>query len=456
MGEIIDLADIIEVVGDEVEGQKKKGVCDTNDDSGISDGDESVICLEDTSDHDNSDIINVENDSGISDGDDSVIYLEDTSDHDNSDDIIVEEDVFNTIESTAHIMLEEQNRYLEERCRTRECFVEMFNFSVAYEEDDSNNSDEEQISKTPLTGVKRKRGRSSKTVDKTVSKIEQILPKFSTPPVGSENCFQPSASSTPQRQLRERNTEKGNLIEVSDNSDEDTENVIEESPKKRRIQTSKHRFPPKAKKELSAYEKIREANIKEREDMLRTLGIKEAFNEYKNDVGIVTKKPQSIKYKNNQLESRRSSRLQDKDDPDYNPRYNDNDDKYDNEIFAPGTVDHTHDGLKKHPCKECSNCRTPDCRRCVFCRDKPKYGGRNIKKQKCELKEKCSNPIILCFICKSSYPEMPRISTCPKGERSYSCLTCDEKFPKLSKLQEHTENMHQVQKQRRKSLRLNK
>merc|ERR1712179_84476 len=258
--------------------------------------------------------------------------------------------------------------------------------------------------------------------------------------VESENCFQPSLSSTPQRQLRERKTKKVNLIEDSDSSDEDTENVVEESPPSKRNQTHKHEFSPGAKKELSAYEKIREANIKEREEMLRTLGIKEAFNEYKNDVGIVTNKQQhSRKSKDSQVESRKSSRLKDKEDPDYKPAYNDNDD---DRYASADPVDHTHDGLKETPCKECSNCRTPDCRRCIFCRDKPKYGGRNIKKQKCELKEKCSNPIILCFIC--------------KGKRSIACLICDEIFPEMYELEEHNENVHEVKKERRKSLRFNK
>jgi len=51
------------------------------------------------------------------------------------------------------------------------------------------------------------------------------------------------------------------------------------------------------------------------------------------------------------------------------------------------------------PCKKCSGCVRPDCGTCVYCLDKPKFGGRNIQKQKCVLK-KCSNPVVrYCDYC---------------------------------------------------------
>merc|ERR1712086_956202 len=150
---------------------------------------------------------------------------------------------------------------------------------------------------------------------------------------------------------------------------------------------------------------------------------KEAFDEHKNEMGIATKRKWIKKvYPNDRRRS--SSRFKGQDEDEY---------------ASEDPADHSHDGLKKHPCKECKNCRTPDCRKCIFCRDKPKYGGRNIKKQKCEWKKKCSNPIILCFIC--------------KGKRSIACLICDQKFHEMYQLEDHNENIHQVQIERRRSLR---
>lgn len=34
-------------------------------------------------------------------------------------------------------------------------------------------------------------------------------------------------------------------------------------------------------------------------------------------------------------------------------------------------------------CGECSACLRSDCRRCIYCRDKSRYGGPNILKQAC-------------------------------------------------------------------------
>ena len=44
-------------------------------------------------------------------------------------------------------------------------------------------------------------------------------------------------------------------------------------------------------------------------------------------------------------------------------------------------------------CQKCSGCIREDCGKCTYCKDKPKFGGRNIQKQKCQFK-KCSNPVI--------------------------------------------------------------
>ena len=42
----------------------------------------------------------------------------------------------------------------------------------------------------------------------------------------------------------------------------------------------------------------------------------------------------------------------------------------------------------KTSCKNCPNCLAADCGDCVNCRDKPKFGGKGKKKQRC-IKRKC-------------------------------------------------------------------
>lgn len=44
-------------------------------------------------------------------------------------------------------------------------------------------------------------------------------------------------------------------------------------------------------------------------------------------------------------------------------------------------------------CTKCSACIKPDCGKCWACKDKPKFGGRNIQKQKCQ-ERRCSNPVV--------------------------------------------------------------
>eukprot|EP00090_Calanus_glacialis_P045654 TRINITY_DN8622_c0_g1_i1.p1 TRINITY_DN8622_c0_g1~~TRINITY_DN8622_c0_g1_i1.p1 ORF type:complete len:637 (-),score=114.05 TRINITY_DN8622_c0_g1_i1:324-2234(-) len=44
-------------------------------------------------------------------------------------------------------------------------------------------------------------------------------------------------------------------------------------------------------------------------------------------------------------------------------------------------------------CQKCSGCIRSDCGKCIYCKDKPKFGGRGVQKQKCQFK-KCSNPVV--------------------------------------------------------------
>ena len=90
--------------------------------------------------------------------------------------------------------------------------------------------------------------------------------------------------------------------------------------------------------------------------------------------------------------------------------------------------DHTHKGLRRHPCKKCDNCLVKDCRKCIFCMDKPKYKGPNIMKQRCKGKEKCLRPHVVCKVCKGGTKH-----ACDKGERL---------FQDKNKLKEHKREVH--------------
>jgi len=44
---------------------------------------------------------------------------------------------------------------------------------------------------------------------------------------------------------------------------------------------------------------------------------------------------------------------------------------------------------KPKRCYECDTCKIPDCRKCLFCKDMKKYGGKGFKKQACMMRPKC-------------------------------------------------------------------
>ena len=51
-------------------------------------------------------------------------------------------------------------------------------------------------------------------------------------------------------------------------------------------------------------------------------------------------------------------------------------------------------------CTKCPGCLQQNCGACVYCLDKPQYGGREVLKQKC-VKRICSNPsMVTCESCK--------------------------------------------------------
>ena len=106
----VDYGKILEVENIEDSPQKESQNHRTVDDSGFGDGDESVIVL-----------------------DNDYTFELDEFDHEV---ITVEDDAFDTIERSVETLLEEQNKYLEERYRSKKCLVQMYNFSVEYDGDD--------------------------------------------------------------------------------------------------------------------------------------------------------------------------------------------------------------------------------------------------------------------------------------------------------------------------------
>ena len=241
------------------------------------------------------------------------------------------------------------------------------------------------------------------------------------------------------------------IVEDSEEDDQDGNKTSEaeeitlgDSPIKKRLErpgrqtktrrTATPKAKPKSKPktdtkaELSDYEKIRADNIAEREAMLASLGIHEEVRELKQGLGLGVAR-RSRGEQEEQGERRRSARIGDKEDRDWTPGYRE---KEEEDLEDQG--DHTHQGLRRHPCKECNNCQVKDCRRCVFCRDKAKYGGPNIKKQRCERKERCLRPQVVCTVC--------------KGGTKHACDKCERLFQDNYDLKEHKREVHgEVQEQ---------
>jgi len=355
-------------------------------DSGIEDLDESVADNLDNS------VTEISDDSVSDVSDDSVVNVSDESVVDVEDD-----EVLNTtielddiaFEALEVLIDEEKENPKNESAKIKKCFVKLYNCPVYYKNADSGDTSESSYSVTQL-------GYDQREEEKFQKLVTNKLP---------ENNHDFSTNTRKTKRHKNANT-------VVDN-DED----------------------------ISDYEKIRENNIKERLEMLKTLGISNDVSAFKADSGLIPKSREKRKLEDEVTERRKSSRLAAKEeDEEYLPNYRE--EKSEEKYALDDPEDHSHDGIRRHPCKECPNCLKPDCRKCIFCRDKRKYGGKNIKKQKCMYKEKCSNPIVVCNICNGT-----RVST-------YSCNVCGEKFDESYKVDQHKENFHQIAQVRGRSSRL--
>ena len=257
-------------------------------------------------------------------------------------------------------------------CRKRQCYVKMFNFNIDYEEDiEDEPSEEEESNSSEPEEIDLEDSPAKKT-----PRGKQRSPK----------------RLSPSRRKKERKSNK---------------------PKRQPVE------------ELSEYEKIRAGNIAEREALLASLGIHSELKELKQGMGLAAGQEGRRQHKEQVVgERRRSSRIKMDEDKEWTPNGKDEDD--DDGDLDHG--DHSHHGLRRHPCKECTNCLQKDCRRCVFCKDKSKYGGPNIKKQRCEQKERCSRPQVVCVVC--------------KGVSKFNCEECETLFQGNWELKEHMNVKH--------------
>ena len=385
----------------------------------FSDYEDDIICL-DSSPEKRSKVVNLKfnqisvNDSGILDEIAIKVDSEDESfdsDTQKSSVINLSDDAFDNLKSS--IEDEEIISKSELGGNTiRRCFVGLYNSPVVFEDDLDGSESDSDICKPGQQKVVRQKITRSRKQEKTF----------------------------PQR--RSTRGKKKSIIEVNIGDSDDEGYESPKAVKKKTVGRKKDVYEEESEKvvEMSDYEKIRDNNIKERMEMLKALGIKSALDECKSGLGV--KKPADKRQRTGETfpgERRKSARLASREeDEDYVPDYRleASEDKY----ALDNPSDHSHDGIRRHPCKECSNCLVPDCRRCVFCRDKKRYGGKNKLKQKCADKPKCSNPIVLCNIC--------------NGSRSFSCGVCDEKFPESYLLDEHKEQAHKIEKEKRRSSRL--
>ena len=93
-------------------------------------------------------------------------------------------------------------------------------------------------------------------------------------------------------------------------------------------------------------------------------------------------------------------------------------------------------GRVKRFCGLCGGCRLmEDCGECVFCQDKPKFGGPNVKKQKCELRWCELHPRLTLH---------PRLNRGPVSLRkeAIKCGDCDEEYFTNSHLRNHMNIVH--------------
>ena len=217
--------------------------------------------------------------------------------------------------------------------RIHKCFVGLYNTPVIIEDDfyDDDDHDEDDVGK--------KKVRSHK---------KETLPRRSARKVTKEG--------------QERSSRRKRTVVEVDIEDSDDEDSGYDSPRAVASKSRRRREEEDGEMsvEVSEYEKIRENNIKERLEMLKTLGIQSALDECKSGLKKTGEKRKSRA--GEWSERRKSARLVAREeDEDYVPDLSswDGEDRY----AVEDPSDHSHDGIRRHPCRECSSCRVPDCRR---------------------------------------------------------------------------------------------
>ena len=356
--------------------------------------------------------------------------------------IELDDDSFINLQSRLKDLMEEENNDDDNDdllFKMKPCFVKIFKSPIFFEEENDR--------------MERKRGRPAKNVDlnnfkgdpknnshKHLRRSGRVSTKKSNFVKKEKKVSLPKETKRPrevlyrnQRLSKQGIQENRKIIEIDlEDDDEDDGESAAKSVGVLCVKVPEIRDTTSDEsEELCEYERIREQNIKERMDMFKSLGLKTDLQLFKRVPSSTTRNGKR-KIETFDVERRKSRRLAAREDDDeYLP-----DKRDDEEEDSPSQC-----GARRHPCKECENCLKPDCKRCVFCRDKRKFGGKNIKKQRCLHKEKCSSPIINCHNCNGDC-------------RSHSCQICNENFAESFQLEEHKEKVHNIEQVRRRSSRL--
>ena len=286
------------------------------------------------------------------------------------------------------LLVEEQNKVLENKCRSKKCFVKVYNSPVEFEENITQQADYKRNTQNHHSKAKRRKIETkedhSGLLSEKVYTVQKILDKrVRQNGAGIEYLVKWRYYEDPKWNSWEPADNLGNALQAIKEFEEDLETRINSKPsrndakihsrpedereEKRKSCTadpesdSDEGFcsPEKSKEKfsnlnqsVSEYEQIRLDNIKEREELLKSLGLAEDISSLKSSLGLKSKgsKAPSPKQTEEKVERRKSARLEAREeDEDYVPEggYKEGEARY----GLDDPVDHSHVGLRRQPCK---------------------------------------------------------------------------------------------------------
>ena len=203
--------------------------------------------------------------------------------------------------------------------------------------------------------------------------------KVTEEPCSLKSSVRESKNTAQKADLEE--TEGGEEVVLEDDAPKTTDQHPGVLTSRSPTRSGRPRVLPRTKEpltiELSEYEKIRASNIAEREEMLASLGIHSELKQLKQGLGLakrVRREGVGEEVEEEEKGERRRSlrtanaRKGRDDDEDWTPSYRERKEEDDDYAKEEDFGNHTHHGLRRHPCKECPNCLLKDCRKCIFCR----------------------------------------------------------------------------------------